>query len=57
MRFIGFFLVLVTMFGLQEQVTFELLSWFAIGLSLMFFDVIIHLAKTEISARSYKRRC
>lgn len=56
MKFIGLFIAFISLYGLQEQFTLDSLVWFGIGIALMFFDVIVHLIKMEISARSYRRR-
>ncbi|MCE7530728.1 hypothetical protein [Polynucleobacter sp. IMCC 29146] len=49
MKIIGLFLIFLSLYGMEQAyVSPTGLLWLAVGLALLFFDVIIYFLKTEI---------
>jgi hypothetical protein len=55
MKFIGLLLLVVIGNALERGVTLELIFWFLVGLGMVFFDVITHWMKVEISSKRRRR--
>lgn len=55
MKFIGLFLLVVTLNALERGVTLSLIFWFLVGIAMVFFDVITHWMKVEISSSKRRR--
>jgi hypothetical protein len=56
MKFIGLLLMLVGAISMNHGITISLVFWFLVGLGMVFFDVITHWMKCEITSRTRRRR-
>jgi hypothetical protein len=55
MKFIGLLLMLVAAIAMNHGITISLIFWFLIGLGMVFFEVITHWMKSEITSRNRRR--
>jgi uncharacterized iron-regulated membrane protein len=56
MKFVGLLVLVVIGNAMSYGVTFSLVFWFLVGLGMVFFDVITHWMKSEISSSNRRRR-
>ena len=56
MKFIGLLLLVIIGNAMEHGgITLELIFWFLVGLGMVFFDVLTHWMKVEISSRKRRR--
>jgi len=57
MKFIGLLLLVVIGNAIERGgVTLELIFWFLVGIAMVFFDVLIHWMKCQITSSTRRRR-
>ena len=56
MKFIGLILLVIIANAMNYGITLSLIFWFLVGLGMVFFDVITHWMKCEITSSTRRRR-
>lgn len=55
MKFIGLLLLVIIGNAMNYGITLSLVFWFLVGLGMIFFDVLTHWMKVEISSSKRRR--
>ena len=55
MKFIGLLILVVIGNAMSYGITLSLVLWFLVGLGMVFFDVLTHWMKEEITTSNRKR--